>query len=57
MGFRMIEDVGVKAMSYKTFNDSDLKKHQENELLERMLGVAMLEVNLQECGINYAKVS
>ena len=53
--FRMIDDAGAKGMAYHIFTEADLKKHSENRLMQRLLAVALLEVNLQECGINYAK--
>ena len=53
--FELIHLAGAKGMAHHIFTEDDLKKHSENGFMQRLLAVALLEMNLQECGINYAK--
>jgi hypothetical protein len=48
-------DAGAKGLQYKTFTANDLQKHKENSLMLRLINVAILEVNLNDSGINYAQ--
>ena len=53
--FGLMNDAGAKGLIYKTFSESDLKHHKDNRLMERMIAVAILEVNLHDAGLNYAQ--
>ena len=59
-------DAGAKGLQYKTFTAKDLEtvhesastsccKHHVNSLMLRLINVAILEVNLNDSGINYAQ--